>query len=222
MRCLDSWLTCRTGSYSQANSDAPLSSPRVPGPVQLINTFEKTTTASKATEEARRQKRLKRKNIAKDDPAATPAGEAIPDPSSATPDTEKKATKKERKIAETKFSEQQQHKSANEAARMAVAGLFGSRLGGKKSGRTYDWMKGGGSPAVTPGKPPPSNPTSTVGTPNPERARPAVPKDKRFGLWDEDKDFSIQARDVLLVLDSDGRASRGFVRGLSLVEKGDS
>jgi hypothetical protein len=104
---------------------------------------------------------------------------------------------------------------------MAVSGLLGNRFGGKKQ-RTYGWMnagkEGAASPAVTPGKPPPSGPTSTAGTPGPDRTR-AVSKEKHFGQWDEDKDTQIQARDVLLVLEGDARASRSFVRGLSLPEK---
>lgn len=132
-------------------------------------------------------------------------------------ESEKKTTKKERKLAESKFSEQQQHKSANEAARMAVSGLLGNRFGGKKQ-RTYDWMKGGGgSPAVTPGKPSASGATTAAGTPGPERSK-SVPAEKVFGQWDEDKDAKIQARDVLLVLEGDGRASRSYVRGFSLPE----
>ena len=137
-------------------------------------------------------------------------------------ESEKKTTKKERKLQESKFSEQQQHKSANEAARMAVSGLIGRGFGGKKQ-RTYDWMKGagggggGGSPAVTPGKPLTSGASTVAGTPAPDRSK-AVTKEKLFGQWDEEKDAKIQARDVLLVLEGDGRASRSYVRGFSLPE----
>lgn len=135
-------------------------------------------------------------------------------------DPEKKTTKKERKLAESRFSEQQQHKSANEAARMAVSGLMGSRFGSKKQ-RTYDWMnagKGGAaSPALTPGRPSASASTSAAATPAPERPK-AVLKDKPVGQWDEDKDPGIQARDVLLVLETDGRAPKSYVRGYSLLE----
>lgn len=179
----------------------------------------------KSVEEARRRRRVKRRTAAKEDAAATTsAGDATSEVLAGGLDAEKKTSKKERKLADNKFTEQQQHKSANEAARMAVSGMFGSRLGGKKGGRTYDWMnagKAGASPAATPGRPPASGPTSTAGTPAPERAR-TVPKDKQFGQWDENKDAKIQARDVLLVLEGDGRASRSYLRGLSLPEKTDS
>ncbi|OQV05974.1 hypothetical protein CLAIMM_10622 [Cladophialophora immunda] len=212
-------------THSQAGSDSSFRHDQVSGPMRLISTFEKVSQAEKAAEEARRQKRAKRKVTKRDEPGATVTGtDATLEPATvANLDTEKKTTKKERKLAESKFSEQQQHKSANEAARMAVAGLFGSRLGGKKS-RTYDWMnagKAGASPAATPGRPPASGAPSTPGTPAPDRTRTA-PKEKQFGQWDEDKDSKIQARDVLLVLEGDGRASRSYVRGLSLPEKTDS
>ncbi len=175
----------------------------------------------KSTEEARRQRRTKRRSAVNETSAITPVGDGTPDAAAAALDAEKKTTKKERKAIETKFSEQMQHKSANEAARMAVAGILGNR---KKMGRTFDWMnagKGGASPAATPGRPPASGVTSTVGTPTPDRARGA-PKDKQFGQWDEHTDAKIQARDVLLVLEGDGRASRSYLRGLSLPEKSDT
>ena len=181
-------------------------------------TLEKVSQNEKVAEEARRQKRAKRRAAANAESAVAGA-EATPDPQLAALDPEKKTTKKERKLAESKFSEQQQHKSANEAARMAVSGLLGNRLGKKL--KTYDWMnagKGGASPAVTPGKPMASGTTSIAGTPGPERSTRTLSREKHFGQWDEDRDAKIQARDVFLVLESDGRASRSYVRGLSLTE----
>jgi hypothetical protein len=214
-------LLTSSGTHSQANSEPSFSNDRVQVPERLISTFDKVSQTERAAEETRRQKRNKRKTAAKDDASATPAGDSTLDAAAAALDAEKKTTKKERKLAETKFTEQQQHKSANEAARMAVAGILGNR---KKAGRTFDWMnagKAGASPAATPGRPPLSGATSTAGTPAPERAR-AAPKDNQFGHWDEDKDAKIQARDVLLVLESDGRASRSYLRGVSLPERSDS
>lgn len=212
------------GTHSQANME-PSAGDQSLGPTRLIVTLEKVSQAEKAAEDARRQKRAKRRAATNaDGTPATMGAEATAEIVTPTAETEKKTTKKERKLAESKFSEQQQHKSANEAARMAVSGLLGNRFGGKKS-RTYDWMNagktGGASPAVTPGRPLPSGASSTAGTPAPERTR-AVPKDKQFGQWDEDKDAKIQARDVFLVLEGDGRALRSYVRGLSLPEKTDS
>jgi len=189
-------------------------------PVRLVSTVDKISRTEKAAEEARRQRRAKRKTVASGEGPAASTGNATPDPAAAGLEAEKKTTKKERKLAESKFTEQQQHKSANEASRMALGGAL-NPFGRKKGGRELAWMKMGSSPAVTPGRPPTSGAASTAGTPGPERAR-APPTDKEFGQWEEDKDGKIQARDVLLVLESDGRASRSFVRGLSSQEKIDS
>lgn len=203
-----------TGTHSQANSE---SIPGGQGTAPVVSLLDKVTQSERSLEDARRQKRVKRRTASQTE--ATPGGDATPDAAiAAALEAEKKTTKKERKLAESKFSEQQQHKSANEAARMAVSSMLGSRFGNKKS-RTYDWMNagkgGGGSPAGTPGKPVASGSTSVAGTPGPDRAR-AVSKEKHFGHWDEDKDAKIQARDVLLVLESDGRHPRSYVRGTSV------
>jgi hypothetical protein len=185
---------------------------------------EKATLKDQTSEDSRRQKRLKRRSARNVEGAVAAEADAAADAALAALEAEKKTTKKERKLAESKFSEQQQHKSANEAARMAVSGLLGSRLG--KNKKTYGWMNSGkgGIHAVTPGVPVASGNTSVVGTPGPERPRAGTTKEKQssFGQWDEEKDTKIQARDVLLVLESDGRASKSYVRGLSLPEKADS
>ena len=187
--------------------------------LRLPETLEKSSVSDRTSEEARRQRRLKRRTATNGEatPGAGGADAAAEAALAAAIEAEKKTTKKERKLAESKFSEQQQHKSANEAARMAVSGLLGR---GKKS-RTYDWMnagKGGGaSPAATPGKALASGTPSAVGTPGPERARPTS-REKQFGQWDEAKDAKIQARDIFTVLEGDGRTSKSYMRGLSLPE----
>lgn len=208
------------GTHSQANSEPSFSADQVPVPVRLVDVFDKSSQAERAIEEARKAKRLKRKTATNaDGTVGTPSADAAAEAAAvAALESDKKTTKKERKLAESKFSEQQQHKSANEAARMAFSGLLGKGFGSKKQ-RTYDWMKGSGaSPAMTPGRPALSTTASTAGTPGPDRAR-AVSKDKQLGQWDEEKDPKIQARDVFLVLEGDGRNSRSYLRGLNLPEK---
>ncbi|KIV82776.1 hypothetical protein PV11_04856 [Exophiala sideris] len=210
-------------THSQANGDASLSGDHIPGPARIVAILDRVSQSERSAEEARRQKRAKRRAAANAEgtPGAAGADPMADAALAAALESEKKTTKKERKLQESKFSEQQQHKSANEAARMAVSGLLGNRFGSKKQ-RTYDWMKGGGgggggSPAVTPGKPLPSGASTAAGTPGPERSK-AIPTEKMFGQWDEQKDAKIQGRDVLLVLEGDGRASRSYVRGFSLPE----
>jgi len=211
-----------TGTHSQANSESSHHGETVAAPHRIAAVFQKVAQAERAAEEARRAKRAKRRAAATaEGPSAAAAADATAEAAlAAVLDPERKTTKKERKLAESKFSEQQQHKSANEAARMAVSGLLGGRFGSKRQ-KTYDWMNagkgGGGSPGGTPGRPLASTSTSAAATPGAERPRP-VPKDKQFGLWDEDRDPGIQARDVLLVLEDDGRAPRSFVRGYSLLD----
>lgn len=209
------------GTLSQTNSEKNALS-------RLADVLDKASSADRAREDARRQKRLKRRQAGTGEGTSGPNGvDAAAEAALAAMEAEKKTTKKERKLAESKFSEQQQHKSANEAARMAVSGLMGNRFGGKKQ-RTYDWMnsgKGAGagsSPAATPGRPASgSGATSAATTPAgaSDRVRTSqIAKGKQWGQWDETKDARIQARDVFLVLESDGRASRSYIRGLSLPE----
>lgn len=144
------------------------------------------------------------------------------------PETEKKTTKKERKMADAKLNEQQQHKSANEAARMATSGLIGRGFGGKKS-KSYSWMTGGGaagaaaaaaaanSTASTPGRATGSA-TSTPATGMSTGRPPTTPRGRRFTQWDEERDPGIQARDILSVLESDSKAARSYVKGCSVID----
>lgn len=128
-------------------------------------------------------------------------------------DSEKKTTKKERKMAETKISEQQQHASTNEAARLATAGLFG-RFANKK--KNYSWMTGGG-PSRTPSAAATPTRSASVAAPTKEK-EPQVRKGPQVGQFDENNETGIQSRDLLLVLESDGRAARSFVKGSSIVD----
>jgi len=131
-------------------------------------------------------------------------------------ENEKRTSKKDRKIAESKMTEQQQHASTNEAARMATASLLG-RFGNNKK-KTYSWMAGGGA-----GSRPQSaaaTPTRAASTAEPAKDKgPEIPKAAQFGQFDETAESGIQARDLLLVLESDGRAARSFVKGSSIVDE---
>lgn len=117
-------------------------------------------------------------------------------------------------MAETRVTEQQQHASTNEAARMATASLLG-RFGSSKK-KTYSWMAGGAA----------SRPQSAVATPTKSTSVAAPAKDKaaeapkapQFGQFVEETEPGIQARDLLLVLESDGRAARSFVKASSIID----
>lgn len=200
------------GSHGEAFADTQDGSS---GQHRVVDIFQRMSQADRAAEVARLAKRAKRN--ATSNPDASQNGTSVTDAPIAPPvEPEKKVTKKDRKLAETRFTEQQQHKSANETARLATAGILG-RLGGKQK-KSYSWLQGGGNAAQTPTKPATgSASTSAAATPSGEKTV-ASSREKLVGQWDEDNDPGIQLRDVLLVLENDGRAARSFVRGYSKPE----
>jgi hypothetical protein len=182
--------------------------------------IRKSAEAARAAEEARIAKRARRKGSTAADPshstlASVPSGAEITNALLA--ESDKRITKKDRKILDSKFTEVQQHKSANEAARMATAGSFG---GGKK--KQYAWLTGGtttpkpGSLSSTTAK---TNAASSSSPALNASRSSALSKHKQFGQFDEASEPSIQARDVLLVLESDGRAPRSLLRGYNAPER---
>ena len=189
----------------------------MPRPHRIAEVFRKIAEQERKAEEARIAKRARRSAALASGGARTP-GVMTPGapetPTATLMDSEKKITKKDRKLQESKFSEAQQHKSANETARLATTGQLGGRLGTKK-GKTYSWYTGGGAVA-TPAKSTASAGPSASGTP--ASSRPATAPLKILGQWDEDKDPGIQARDVLLVLETDGKAARSLQRAYSMPE----
>jgi hypothetical protein len=162
----------------------------------------------KAMEEQRLAKRAKRK--AATDAVNQAAQNAAEEEAlaAAGPDSTKKA--KSRAVDKSRNQAADQiHQQTNAAAQLAM-----SSLGGRK-GKSYSWMTGGGSGTSTPSRP---GLTSAVSTPKPaERPKP-VSKEKGFGAWDEDKDPGIQVRDVLLVLETDGKAPRAYARGYAMLD----
>lgn len=188
------------------------------GPSSISTIMQRAVKAEKEAEEARRIKRAKRKPTTATDASTPLTVEAAIEAElmAAAQDAEKKTTKKERKQAESRISEAQQHQSANEAARMATANLMGSRFGGKKN-KTYSWMKAGASGTSTPTRVAGSTTASVLTTTAQDRTQQQV-KEKRFGTWDEDRDPGIQARDVLPVLETDGMAARAYIRGCERLE----
>lgn len=180
--------------------------------------MQRVAKADREAEEARRAKRARRNAAANPngpnslEAEAAAAAELL----AAAQDAERKTSRKARKEAENKLSEAQQHKSANEAVRMAV-GMGGGLLGGKKK-KTYGWMNAGASGTSTPTRPVGSTTTSAAATPSQDKARQQTAKKNVFGTWDEDKDPGIQVRDVLPVLEQDGMAPRAYVRGCERLE----
>lgn len=162
----------------------------------------------RAAEEARRAKRAKRKAAtdAANQAAQTAAEEEAVAAAGAGADPVKKGKKAEKARNATADNA---HQQVNAAAQMAM-----SNLGGRK-GKSYSWMTGGGSGASTPSRP---GLASSVSTPKPvERPKPVV-KEKGFAAWDEDKDPGIQVRDVLLVLETDGKAPRAYTKASAMLD----
>lgn len=116
-------------------------------------------------------------------------------------------------MQDSKATEAQQHAQSVETARMALSGGGRSMFGAKKS---YSWLKAGGKASgfSSPSRPTPSTPTAgpekaSVGEPTPSQTQ------RRLGIWreDQDKGAGIQVRDVLFMLEADGRATRHVQRG---------
>lgn len=117
------------------------------------------------------------------------------------------------------MSDAQQQKSANETARMAM-GLGASN----KFKKQYSWLKNGtaGSAAASTGQTPNrgnATTNSAPSTPGSARNAPSIGRGKQFGEWNEDDDLGIQARDVLLVLETDGKAIKALSKGYNTPEK---
>jgi Transcription initiation factor TFIID component TAF4 family len=189
---------------------------------RVVSVFLKASNANHTSEQARLAKRAKR-GAAKPTEAGTSSGAATPSgaqtPLIAPAEPEKRLTKKDRKAAEDKMmSEAQAQKSANETARMAM-GLGSSSKFKKK----YSWLNGGAaSPAASPGQTSSragAALNSTPSTPGGGRPGPSIPRGRQFGEWNENEDRGVQARDVLLVLETDGKAVKALSKGYNTPEK---
>ena len=209
-------------THSQANEEEDEVSRRHPA----ADLFKKIAQTERAAEEVRLAKRARRNGTSRTGSISTPAATELSLALAA--ESEKKITKKDQKLMTSKITEAQQHKSANETARLAVGSLGGSSfLGGKKK-KQYAWMTGGAntpSSAPSPGPAPKAaTPTAAVAAPSnvtPHGARHTSgtgAEAKGVGQWDEDRDPGIQARDVLLVLESDGKAPKSLLRGYNVPE----
>ena len=194
----------------------------------MADLFRKVSATDRLAEEARLAKRAKRKNAVHGDGGGS-TSVSTPGPSTpvATPsEPEKRPTKKAQKAADAKFTEQQQQKSANETVRLATSGMGANRFGKKKS---YNWLNTGAKTV-------PSAATSNssinlsleddaVPRTTPVISRPpAVRPVKQFGEWNEEIDKrgqTIGMRDILLVLEADGKAARTLTSAYNLPEERD-
>lgn len=180
-------------------------------------------------ESKRERKRTKRSaNAILGEGAGTEAADSTPStpiPERAPSFDRKTMSKKEaKKMMDTKASEAQQHQQSVETARLATNSMLSGRMFGAK--KTYSWLKPGGASSgfSSPSRPnPPSTPTggvekaSRTGEPTP------AGQTKRLGTWreDQEKGAGIQVRDILFMLEADGRASKHVQKGYSRTPRED-
>lgn len=144
--------------------------------------------------------------------ASTPIGEKAPS-------IDKKGlTKKEaKKLIDAKASEAQQHQQSVETARMATNSMLSGRMFGAK--KSYSWLNRGsaaGSGFSTPSRV--NTATPTAGSEKAGRSgEPAPAPAKRLGSWREDKakGAGIQVRDIVFMLELDGRGPRHVQKAYS-------
>lgn len=125
-------------------------------------------------------------------------------------------TKKEaKKMIDAKASEVQQHQQSVETARLATSSMLSGRMFGTK--KSYSWLKPGPSASgfSSPARPAPSTPTATPDKPSRAGETAPGPTKRRLGTWREDSDqgAGIQVRDILFMLDVDGRGIKHVQRG---------
>lgn len=179
-----------------------------------------------SNEETRSKKRAKRsENAILGENAGNQAESVEPGSGASTPLGEKApgldkkgVSKKEaRKMVDSKASEAQQHQQSVETARMATNSMLSGRMFGTK--KSYSWLNRGssGSGFSTPSRLNPAA-SSSAGTDKPGRPgeKAAVPP-KRLGDWREDKEkgSGIQVRDILFMLELDGRGPRHVQKAYS-------
>ncbi|KAJ5712108.1 hypothetical protein N7488_006264 [Penicillium malachiteum] len=136
----------------------------------------------------------------------------------------KSMTKKEaKKMMDSKASEAQQHQQSVETARMATNSMLSGRMFGTK--KSYSWLKPGGSSSgfSSPSRPTPSTPTAVPDKATRAGETPADQPKRRIGAWreDQEKGAGIQVRDLLFMLESDGRGIKHVQRGYSKDPKED-
>jgi len=160
----------------------------------------------KRLEKERINKRKKRVDGSSATPADTPTIAPLPPP--------EKITKKERdRLNKVGQSEEVLHRKANETASMA--------LGFGKKSKKYSWMTGGGAGPSAPSTPKINTTVGTSGTSTPAQQPTDVKLIARrrefYGstLEETPEAYKVQLRDLLHVLENDGRERKTLAQLLS-------
>jgi hypothetical protein len=197
------------GLPSPPTESPPTPKATVQIPNNLTTALCKMAARERREEEDRLAKRAKRQSASVASAAATPSIPGTPNDTSMLPE---KMTKKERdRLNKIDQSQDVLHRNANLTASMALGG-------GKKK---YSWMTGGAKPAV------PSRINTAMGGAGggtvsgggtgPAVDRLLVARDRKFGEFREDgpKGRGIQLRDIIHVLDVDGKERKTLMRTLA-------
>lgn len=121
-------------------------------------------------------------------------------------------TKKEaKKQMDARASEAQQHQQSIETARMATNNMLSGKMFGSK--KTYAWLNRSNSGISNFSSPRVHSPAPSGGADRNGKSRDAstaVTVTKKLGHWreDENQGAGIQVRDLLFMLEQDGRGSR--------------
>ncbi|OJD19572.1 hypothetical protein AJ78_00429 [Emergomyces pasteurianus Ep9510] len=163
--------------------------------------------------------------------AGTPGAATPTAPASERASDDRKTTKKDSKKADSKVTEAVQHQQSVETARMATNNLTsGLRFGGKK--KTYSWLTSGSPVASRSGFSTPPRPnisttvsgTTTVKSNGGTAGGPSKSVGKQMGDWREDdkeRGAGIQIRDILFMLEVDGKGSKHLQKAYSKGSKED-
>ncbi|PLN86663.1 hypothetical protein BDW42DRAFT_55633 [Aspergillus taichungensis] len=179
-----------------------------------------------SSEEARASKRAKRSASAilgeggtKSESRETPGSAPSTPVAEKAPSLDKKSVSKKeaKKMVDARASEAAQHQQSVETARMATNSMLSSRMFGTK--KSYSWLNRG--PATGSGFSSPSRATATTPAPGGEKSgrsgESSTVTSKRLGTWREDKEkgAGVQVRDILFMLELDGRGSRHVQKAYS-------
>ncbi|GKZ35580.1 hypothetical protein AbraIFM66950_006279 [Aspergillus brasiliensis] len=205
----------------------PLSATEPQGTKPISEKYRLLMDKDNSSEEARAAKRTKRsanaileegvasRSESVDIPgsgASTPIGERAP-----SIDKKGMSKKEAKKLMDAKASEAQQHQQSVETARLATNSMLSGRMFGTK--KSYSWLNRGaaaGSGFSTPSRVNTATPPASTDKPGRSGEPAAVPA-KRLGTWREDKDrgAGIQIRDILFMLELDGRGPRHVQKAYS-------
>ncbi|EAW07165.1 uncharacterized protein ACLA_018690 [Aspergillus clavatus NRRL 1] len=221
----------RSANVDAENPQTPLKRPHSaadqPAGKSLTEKYRLLMEKDVSIEEARAAKRAKRSAnaILGDGPMGRAGSVDVPGSGASTPIVEKtpmldkkSISKKEaRRMMDSKASEAQQHQQSVETARLATNSMLSGRMFGAK--KSYSWLNRG--PATPSGFATPPRVNTATPTPGTEKAgrsgEPAPAPLKRLGSWreDQEKGAGIQVRDILFMLELDGRGTRHVQKAYS-------